>query len=69
MPRGLDAAHTRHANVEQHNRRPDAVDELQGIVARGAHIRYSPTRQFADQTLQALACGRFVVHDQHGSGR
>src|SRR5690606_21885277 len=67
MPRGLDAAHARHLDVEQHDLRLEPRRLLDRLGARCACARDAPALELADEPLEALARRRLVVDDQHFS--
>jgi hypothetical protein len=61
----LQAIEARHADIEQHHIRLEAVDQRQGLFAiGGAGLQNCITLELADHSAEALASQWFVINDQ-----
>lgn len=67
LARDLQAVDTAHADVEQHEVGLFVVDDFECGFAVAGFTDDLVTREFGQQSAQALARQRFVVHDHHSS--
>ena len=64
MVRGFESVHARHADIEQHDFRPQPAGEQERFLAAGGDTGQFDFRQFLDQVREPLARERLVIDDE-----